>query len=301
MDECEEMNKNTLRILAVSATCFGLNHVQAADVMVTTAGGASATTATTPPSTTTTTTRDRTQAVAAVPASRIASRFETLAGSPENAASLVAGLRSGSEVTLTSPDSTTGTSFTPSTRPMGYGNITRALSLAQRQLAAQGITRPTPEQLNIALNGGSMTTIDGSGASRTVDVPGVLQLRSQGMGWGQIAHQLSVNPGYRPARTTTGTAASTQESTRLHGSYGRGAIVSGDGTVIHSRASGHSGAGETRGRSSAGDQANGRTVTHPNAAVIQTGSSASFGGGHAPGVAGNHGRSTGQTHSHGRT
>lgn len=296
-----KMNKSALRILAVSATCFGLNQVQAADAVIETTGGTASTV---------TTSREPAQAAAAVPANRIASRFESLAGSPENAASLVAGLRSGSEVTLTSPDSTTGTSFTPSTRPMGYGNITRALSLAQRQLAAQGITEPTPEQLNIALNGGSMTTVDGSGATRTVDVPGVLQLRSQGMGWGQIAHQLSVSPGNRPATSTTratsttsmgSMAIGTQASTRLHGgSYGRGAIVSGDGTVIQGRVSGQATASESRGQSSAGAQAHGRAAAHTRMPVIQAGSSASLGGGTALGAGGSHGRGMVQTRSHGR-
>lgn len=287
-----KMNTSTLQFLAVSATCFALNPAQAADAVVETTSGTA---------TTVTTSRDPAQAVAAVPANRIASRFESLAGSPENAASLVAGLRSGSEVTLTSPDSTTGTSFTPSTRPMGYGNITRALALAQRQLAAQGIAEPTPEQLNIALNGGSMTTMDGSGATRTVEVPGVLQLRSQGMGWGQIAHQLSVSPGNRPATTTTSTVASTQGSASVHGgSYGRGAIVSGDGTVIQSRVSGQATASETRGQSSASAQVNGRAAAHTSMPVIQAGSSASLGGGTALGAAGNHGRSMVQTRSHGR-
>ena len=138
------MRKHTLRLLAVSATYFALGSAFAADAV-------STTTATSTASTTGTTT-------GAVPARRIASRFEILAGSPENAASLVAGLRSGGEITLASPDAATGVVFTPTTRPMGYGNITQALSLAQRQLAAQGITEPTPEQLHIALNGGTVTS-----------------------------------------------------------------------------------------------------------------------------------------------
>ncbi len=225
------MKMHTLRLLAVSATCFALGSAFAADAV-------STTTATTTASTTGTTT-------AAVPASRIASRFEILAGSPENAASLVAGLRSGSEITLASPDAATGVAFTPTTRPMGYGNITRALSLAQRQLAAQGITEPTPAQLSTALNGGTLTTVDGSGATQTVEMAGVLQLRSQGMGWGRIAHQLEVSPGNRP--TPTAATATTQGSIDLRGgSYRQGAIVAGDGAVMHGRAPGFSGSAQAR-------------------------------------------------------
>lgn len=109
-----------------------------------------------------------------------------------NLESLVHGLRTGSAITLTSAQGTTGTSttFTPPTRPMGYGNITRAMTLATRQLSAAGITNPTPQQLQTALMGGTLTTATG-----TVRMQGVLQLRSQGMGWGQIAHTIGVQPG----------------------------------------------------------------------------------------------------------
>jgi hypothetical protein len=129
--------------------------------------------------------------------SHVPSRFVTLAGSSSNLQSLVHGLRTGSAVTLTSTQtSTAGTpvtqsvTFTPPTRPMGYGNITRALTLASRELAAAGIRNPTPQQLQTALTGGTITTAQG-----TVKMPGVLQLRSQGMGWGQIAHTIGVPPG----------------------------------------------------------------------------------------------------------
>lgn len=229
------MKMHTLRLLAVSATYFALGSAFAADAASTT------TTTTTTTASTTGTTTD------AVPASRIASRFESLAGSPENAASLVAGLRSGSEITLASPDAATGVAFTPTTRPMGYGNITRALSLAQRQLAAQGITEPTPAQLSTALNGGTLTTVDGSGATQTVEMAGVLQLRSQGMGWGQIAHQLDVSPGNRPTTTAATAVAATSGTGDLRGSsYRQGAIVAGDGAVMHGRAPGFSSSAQTR-------------------------------------------------------
>src|SRR5262245_12511167 len=87
-------------------------------------------------------------------AQRIQGRFGTLAGSPENLQSIVTGLRHGTEIKLTNPTTTTtppaggtggtgtttttssGSTFTAPTKPMGYGNITRALDLAQRELAA---------------------------------------------------------------------------------------------------------------------------------------------------------------------
>lgn len=231
--EKEEMRKHTLRLLAVSAVYFSLSPAYAADAV--------ATRVTDSPSAMVA------PAAASVPAGRIASQFESLAGSPENAASLVAGLRSGSEITLTTADPATGVSFTPPTRPMGYGNVTRALSLAQRQLAAQGIVEPTPEQLRMALNGGTTTIVDSSGATQTVQTTGVLQLRSQGMGWGQIAHQLSLSPSNRPLAATGSTSTTTTTSTAASaqgGSYRHGAIVGGDGSLMHGRAPGYGAANE---------------------------------------------------------
>lgn len=296
------MRKHTLRLLAVSATYFALSPAVAANA---TAGTPAAV------STTATTNTDRGGgATAAVPATRIASRFEGLAGSPENAASLVAGLHSGTAITLTSPTtSPTGIRLTPTTKPMGYGNVTQALTLAQRQLAAQGIIQPTPAQLSTALNGGTLTT-SSSGATRTVEMAGVLQLRSQGMGWGQIAHRLSVSPGNPPEITTTPTgtstasmASTTQGRTSLRDvSYGRGAMVSGDGVVMQGRVPGYSSATEPREPSSgtAQAQANVKVAVHARMPVIQAGGSASLGGGHAPETAGNHGKSFVQARSNGR-
>lgn len=139
----------------------------------------------------------------------LVSSFTVLAGSEENAASLVGGLRSGSRITLTSvPPATTpggpiaadSVSFVPPTRPMGWGNVRHALTLAQRELAAQGISHPTSSQLQAALMGGSVTTSSG----QTVVLQGTLALRSQGMGWGKIAHRLGVPMGRaEPIHATT--------------------------------------------------------------------------------------------------
>lgn len=151
--------------------------------------------------------------------SRIGTRYETFAGSDTNLQSLVHGLRTGSEVQLVGAPGTDSVIFTPTTRPMGYGNITRALDLAHRQLAAQGITNPTPQQLNAALNGGTITTANG-----TTTYHGILQLRSSGMGWGKIAQTVGVHPGMgkMPASvattTTTATGVTTAAGTnKIHG------------------------------------------------------------------------------------
>jgi hypothetical protein len=119
---------------------------------------------------------------------RIDGRFAAFAGSSANLERLAVGLRHGKQIKLTG----SGESATvlPPTRPMGYGSVTRALDLAARQLAVIGITEPTPREIGAALNGGSVRTAAGE-----VTLEGVLQLRSEGIGWGQIAHTIGVNPG----------------------------------------------------------------------------------------------------------
>lgn len=119
---------------------------------------------------------------------RVDGRFSHFAGSSANLESLATGLRSGSEITLAGSGETA--IFTPPTRPMGYGNITRALDFAMRDLAAAGIENPTPSEIQAALSGGTVSTATGD-----ITFQGVLQLRSQGMGWGQIAHSIGVHPG----------------------------------------------------------------------------------------------------------
>lgn len=151
---------------------------------------------------------------------RLVNEFADFSGSQENAASLVTGLRSGSAVTLVGTGSTTGsttggttgsgsttgsatgsasgatsseTSFISPTGPMGWGEVRHALTYARESLADQGITNPTPEQLKATLIGGAMTSADGAATTSA----GVLQMRSEGMGWGQIAHTLDISPSGR--------------------------------------------------------------------------------------------------------
>lgn len=276
------MNKHTQRLLVVSATYFALSPAFAVEAAAGTA-----------PAVTITDTDTVGKSGGAVPATGIANRFASFAGSPQNAASLVAGLRSGTAITLVSPGSATGVSFTPTTKPMGYGNITHALTLAQRQLAAQGVTQPTPQQLNTALNGGTLTIISSSGATRTAQMSGVLQLRSQGLGWGQIAHQLSVSPGNGP---TTAKATTTQGSVDVRGSASsHGAIVSGDGTMLHGRAPGVSTAVEKREQT----EAHGQEQAHARVQVVQTGSPSSIAQSSSL-AAGNPAMGSIQAHGHGR-
>jgi hypothetical protein len=121
---------------------------------------------------------------------QLVERYTTLAGSKHNATSLVTGLRDGKEVRLTRRGSSTE-SFTPPTGKMGYGNIDNALALAEASLNQQGIAKPTPAQLEAALMGGTVTTSSG----KSVKLDGILQMRAEGKGWGQIANSLGFKLG----------------------------------------------------------------------------------------------------------
>ena len=166
--------------------------------------------------------------------SRIAPRYGKLAGSSANLERLVYALRTGKPVYLSEAAPAGATSgspeaarslaitFTPATRPMGYGDVTRTLELANRQLARAGIRHPTPRQLLAALNGGTVTTAQGS-----ITFPGVVKLRSEGMGWGKIARAIGVHPETMRSAVLTQTPSanavtaashsSTSEVTNRHG------------------------------------------------------------------------------------
>jgi len=114
-----------------------------------------------------------------------------------DAKSVVTGLRNGTPITLTTttPNTTPGgrpatttTTINPPTGKMALGNVFISLSLAKQQLNRLGIDRPSPEQLQAALLGGSVTTGSGKAATST-DVQAILTMRSKNMGWGQIAKE----------------------------------------------------------------------------------------------------------------
>jgi hypothetical protein len=108
--------------------------------------------------------------------SQLTEKYAALAGSEANAKLLVTGLRDGTDFKIGS------TSFDPPTGKMGYGNVNIALSLAEKSLADKGITDPTPAQLQSALIG-------------TDAKPGILALRADGQGWGQIANSMGFRLG----------------------------------------------------------------------------------------------------------
>lgn len=124
---------------------------------------------------------------------KLTSEFAIFAGSQDNSRSLVTGLRQGNEVTLTNDSPAGGgATFTPPTRPMGYGNVRISMALAQEQLIRSGITQPTAEQLSASLMGGTVT----NGSGGTTELQGVLQMRADGMGWGRIANEMGTKLGH---------------------------------------------------------------------------------------------------------
>ena len=132
---------------------------------------------------------------ASQPTDKLVSSFSGFTGSPENAASLVNGLRTGAAITLSGPTGSGNVgevlTFSAPTRPMGYGNIRIALSLAKAQLVSQGISDPTPTELQGALLGKTIVASDGS----VTATQGILQMRASGMGWGKIANTMGFKLG----------------------------------------------------------------------------------------------------------
>lgn len=223
------MNKHKLSALAAIITLLGTPLLAAAQTSTTPTVGTSSTVT-----------------------SKLVGQFSSFTGSTENANALVNGLRTGSSITLTSPATapagTTGggvtslptsTTFTSPTKPMGYGNVKIAMSLAQADLASQGITNPTPQQLQGSLMGTNSTS---NGV--TTQTQGILQMRADGMGWGKIANTMGFKLGAVmsgraiPANANSGMAASTAHgkpvTTGTSGasgsSHGKGIVTAASGT-----------------------------------------------------------------------
>lgn len=185
---------------------------------------------------------------------RMVSEFSAFAGSEANAESLVTGLRSGTPITLASPSSggtVTTLTFEPPTRPMGHGNVFISLALARQQLASYGITDPTPQEIQAALTGGTITT--GSGATATtVTLKGILTQRAEGMGWGAIANANGMKlgqvvSGLKSANQQVATGASADSSATTTSATTTSAGAAAErvraGAGISSAARGHGSAG----------------------------------------------------------
>lgn len=133
---------------------------------------------------------------------RAVTQFSTVTCTEDNARKLIEALHSGNEVTLTS-DKGESVTFKP-TSQLGYGEAYLAMSLAVETLRQNGITGcATPEQWRSVLIGGplsgatttSAVSSSSASASSTSNFPGILVLRQQGQGWGQIAQTTHVQLG----------------------------------------------------------------------------------------------------------
>ena len=195
-------------------------------------------------------------------------------------------LRNGQWTTTTTDPKTNVTTTTTEALPtgkMGFGNVKISLALAQESLRQQNIMQPTSEQLRTSLVGGEMVPGDSTSTTN-----GILQMRSEGMGWGQIAQKYDVKlgqlmSGKQPASTTSTsttnntttskgiTSASEKSSTTVTGKgngtpQGKG-IVSASGQT--SGASSSSGSQGERGIVSG----SGRSMGHTNGIVTGAGAS----------------------------
>jgi hypothetical protein len=236
---------------------------------------------------------------------KISGDFSSFLGS--DAKPVVSGLRNGTPITLvtttpgstpTGPPVTSTTIITPPTGKMGFGNAYISLALAKQQLNQVGITQPTPQQLQAALTGGTVTT--GSGPTlATHNLQGILTMRSQNMGWGQIAQKLGtklgpVVSGMKSANQnmTTASVSSASAGTQSSTASGSG-IVAGSG-----KPHGNSGQ-EVSGQNRSGEgivSGSGRSTPGGNAygKGIVSGSGQAAGGNSGITTAGGHGNSSGQ-------
>ena len=219
-------------------------------------------------------------------------------------------LRNGQwSTTTTDPTTNTTTTSTEAlpTGKMGYGNVKISLALAQESLRQQNIMQPTSEQLRTSLVGGEMVPGDS-----TTTTNGILQMRSEGMGWGQIAQKYDVKlgqlmSGKQPAApTTTSTTTNTSTSKGITSASGKSSTtVTGKGngkafTGSESQGKGIvSASGQTPGASSNsgshGGQGivsgSGRSVGHTSGIVTGAGSGHQYGAsGGGQGNGGGHGK-----------
>jgi hypothetical protein len=143
------------------------------------------------------------------------------AGGRANLASLEQGLRTGTSISLTGPFGTT--TFVPPTTPLTAVDTTQALLLSTSQLAALGITQPTPQDIQASLAGGTVTTP----AGQSVALRGILLLHNRGLSFVQIAQVLGQGSTTVPAQTQTGPRMSTTNT----GASPRSGFKSDSGTT----------------------------------------------------------------------
>lgn len=163
-----------------------------------------------------------------VPKDRLVDRYADAAGSEEAADGLVTSLRDGDDLTVATTTTTTTTNADGTTTtttatsdvvienpngPMGWGEVDKALGIAEK-LVEDGKF----ENLEDALAGSAdITNPDGTVIEGSA---GILQLRADGMGWGQIAKELGFNlgklvsAGNKNAKATDAAAANAERASK---------------------------------------------------------------------------------------
>jgi hypothetical protein len=179
---------------------------------------------------------------------------------------------------------------------MGHGNVYISLALAKQQLSAAGITQPTPEQLQAALTGGTVTTGTGPAATTTT-MDGILTMRSQHMGWGQISQKLGYKLG--PVISGMKNANHKLSTTTASASSGSSATTAGAPSNNSSKNGIVSGSGKSQGNRGH-EIANGKGAKGSSSGIV-TASGAS-GGKSGSGIVTGSGRGvgSGQSHAYGR-
>jgi hypothetical protein len=240
---------------------------------------------------------------------KVSSEFSSFLG--DDAAAVVTGLRNGTPISLTTTETTqsatlqtTTTTINPPTGKMGLGNVRISLALAEAQLIQNNINQPTSDQLSAALLGGSLTTVSGTTAT-TTQMQGILTMRSEGMGWGQIAHELGYKLGpvisgrqtFVVAPTAEGGVVDADGQTAQTAST-KGGVVTGSGKTA-GKSGIVTGSGKTSGKSSfVGTRGRGAIVTGSGQSLghsggITTGNSRGHGHGIVSGSGGSVGKGGG--------
>lgn len=229
---------------------------------------------------------------------KLSSDFSSFLGT--DAQAVVTGLRNGTPIALVRtapsptpgapPVTTTTTTITPPTGKMGFGNVFISLALARQQLGQLGIAQPTPEQLQAALLGGTITTGSGTTAT-TTNLQGILTMRSQNMGWGEIAQRLGVKLG----AVVSGLKAANQSLTaRAAAPKGSGIVDAGGQPAGPSESGIVTGSGRAMGKGLSGKQESGEGIVTGSGRPVGAPSGITTGGGRGSGFSG--GRSPGKGH-----
>ena len=180
---------------------------------------------------TTTETEIETSQGSTVPRDRLVDRYADAAGSEAAAEGLVTSLRNGDDLTVAQTTTTTttnadGTTTTTTSTadvvienpngPMGWGEVDKALGIAQALVDGEKFTN-----LGDALAGtADITNADGT---VTAGTDGILQLRADGMGWGQIAKEYEFKLGSVIGNGKASTADDGTTAAKLRGASERDA------------------------------------------------------------------------------